>query len=218
VGIKSTVTYSGDIKQISQIAKAKNSFVNNCNNLITKSYFELIKLQYSTSWDEETFSANVRNILKVIIKKNKLAYFVNRENIEDNEDILSGKVNAKTAKKIDIYFATFQSNKYLEYAIEAKILVENNFNSKNFSYLNAQYIDEGMDRFINNIYKVKGCMLGYVIEGNPDKIVAKINKILLSRNRDLEIIGNKHKMNNLKFCYTSIHPKISLLHFFFPLN
>lgn len=112
MSIKSSITYTGDIKRISRISKARKSFVNNCNRLIVASYFELIKIQYNLKWHEETFSANVRKILKLLIKKNNFAYFVTRENVEDNEDILLGKVKAKTAKRIDIYFATWQSKNF----------------------------------------------------------------------------------------------------------
>jgi hypothetical protein len=214
---KSSISYSGNIKRISEIAKAKNSFVNNCDNLIISSYFEFInKIKFNLNWDEETFSANVRKILIYLIKKNKLTYFVTRENIIDNEDILKGKIKAKTAKRIDIYFATFQSQNYLDYAIEAKILAENNIDSKNYSQLNAEYIDEGMDRFINRIYDIQGCMLGYVIEGNPDEVILKINRILQLRRRKTDIIGNKHTINKFEYCYTSNHSSMGINHFLFP--
>jgi len=201
---------------LSKIIKAKDFFALSCQKIIIDAY-RLLKTQgYSVTWDEETFSANMKHKLENICTKRGLPYHITRENVQDNPEILKGIVKAKTARKIDIVFASFLIAKRLVYGIEAKILVENDFYSKRFSHLNSEYIDEGMDRYIKNIYKIKGCMVGYVIQGNPDKIIPKINSLLVKRKRIKEIIVGKFTFNGLNYCYSSKHNGLILSHFLLP--
>ena len=196
--------------------KSHNAFNKTCHLLIIDAYRTLKSTGYNVDWDEETFSANLRNEMEKACSKKQLPYHITREHVLDTQQILKGEAKAKTARKIDVVLSSFLVAKKLVYGIEAKILVENNFKSKKYSHLNSEYIHEGMDRYINQIYRIDGCIVGYIIEGDPDNIISKINNLFHKYNRNQEIIGNKFSLNSFDYCYISKHSNIYLTHFLLP--
>lgn len=68
--------------------------------------------------------------------------------------------------------------------MEAKRLKEKD------STLKRAYINEGMDRFISQKYPL-GNMIGYLLEGNEQKTVEGINKLLLSDGKSAESLVSK---------------------------
>lgn len=197
---------------------AKKSFITSCHFLIIDAYRSLESGKYSADWEEETFSAILKNEIEKICDEKQLPYHITREYVQDTFDILQGSVKAKRAKKIDIVFASFIVAKKLIYGIEAKILVENDIKTRKFSSLNSEYIYEGINRYVNGIYKIDGCMIGYVVEGEPDNIVIKINNLLRKYNRIEELIGSKFSLNGFNYCYNSSHSGLTLSHFLLPLR
>ena len=74
-------------------------------------------------------------------------------------------------------FSTFDSKEQLYLGVEAKILVEKNFLKRVATTELAEYTSvTGMRKFIEGIYKKRGLMIGYIIEGSPGAVVEQINK------------------------------------------
>ena len=76
--------------------------------------------------------------------------------------------------------------------MEAKNLKEKD------SDLKRRYIDTGINSFVSKRYE-NGCLLGYVLEGDLDKTVAGVNKLLKKDDRGSESL--KSKTHNL-------HPQV----------
>jgi hypothetical protein len=91
-----------------------------------------------------------------------------------------------------------------------------NFANKIASTLVREYVsDAGMGKFINGIYKSRGCMVGYIVQGNIRAIIPNINNKIVKtysksdcllpdiRNqyKQIEIYKSKHagKLNYLLY-------------------
>lgn len=73
-----------------------------------------------------------------------------------------------------------KNNKQRKFGVEAKLLAEFNWNTRNANNLSKEYVeDAGMGKYINGIYYTNNyndaIMLGYYINGNVSKIVEKLN-------------------------------------------
>ena len=203
---------SGNIKSIAKNVGAGNAFINTCNVLIIKSYNHLIlKKNIKPDWEEDTFTANFYTILESLCAEDETPFNIDYQQHQLTSNILSGATRAQTAKKIDIVFSTFGSNK-LSYGIEAKILAENNYLNRNAQHLNREYIISGIDRFTNNDYNISGCMVGYVMNGNADNVANKINEIFKKEKRVKECLQGKFEIENYEFCYVSKHRNFILHH------
>jgi len=109
----------------------------------------------------------------------------------------------------------------LEYFVESKNLIESDcFKTGRKTKLNAaklheRYVNTGIDNFISEKYPQKGCLFGYVLQGEPINIIEKINTCLHNKNRMNEKLQVTNcAIRNLEFCYQSVHPNgISLRHF-----
>ena len=103
---------------------------------------------YETTWEENTFSANLKTELDNICIDENLPYNVAFQDHQITDVILSGKDSSKKGKKLDIVFSTFYKPKALRYAAEAKILCENNFGKRKANHLSEEYVISGIDRFV----------------------------------------------------------------------
>src|SRR5690242_18735326 len=93
---------SGSLKTIAKNLKAREKFLLNCQHLIIDAYV-LLKggKKFDSKWEEETFSANMQAHLEDARATKNLPYFITAEERQLSPAILSGKVRAKTAKRID---------------------------------------------------------------------------------------------------------------------
>ena len=206
---------SGSLQETAQKIGAGSSFRNTCNILLVKAYNDLMaKNIVLLSWEEDTFTANFADILETICENESLPYVVFYQQPQVTNNILSGSQRAQTAKKIDITFTTFSKPK-LRYGIEAKIMCEVNYHSRNANNLTKEYVVSGVDRFIDQIYAIDGCMVAYVTNGDVDRIVNRVNSVLVELNRQVEIIKDKHTIESHNYCYVSTHNSISLNHLLF---
>jgi hypothetical protein len=173
-------------------------------NLIAEGYNSLKSdHKFSAPPDEVRLSVIIVAILRSIIERDYLPCNVIWEFYELTDEIIAGKVKHTKAKKYDFYFENWNVEARIGLGIEAKLLSENNCKGKNAGTLIKEYVsDKGMGKHINHIYKNRGFMLGYIIEGNVPVIITKINE-------QIEIVLNKEqciaKINDAKYTHNEIY-------------
>lgn len=136
----------------------------------------------------------------------------------DNEETYLGEQHPDTSPRIDIRFMNWETSDKFEYYIEAKNLYETNLQKTgrtspvDATKYNKRYIETGIQNFVNGKYP-RGCLVGYVLVGEPDNVANNINTILLTANRKGEILV---KSNNVltKYYFISKHSTtLELKHF-----
>ncbi|HEY5371875.1 MAG TPA: hypothetical protein VIJ75_23065 [Hanamia sp.] len=143
-------------------------------NLVCEAY-KIIKTsdKISEKPDETQISTSLFVALRMLCTNNS---WVNCEHHEFTNDIIAGRKKPISTKRFDIYFGNWSTPIRIEYGVEAKLLIENDFAGKKSKFLIEEYVGiKGMNKYISGIYKERGCMLGYIVEGNIGEIVEKIN-------------------------------------------
>lgn len=167
--------------------------------------------------DEPQISISLFVALKMLCTNSS---WVTCEHHEITEDIITGSKKSISAKRFDIYFGNWSTPIRIEYGIEAKLLTENDFVGKKSKFLIEEYVGiAGMNKYISGIYKERGCMVGYIVEGSIDKIIEKINTQVESF-FDADQKLTKENSSNFKHTeiYKSIHQyklKYPMFHLFF---
>jgi len=193
----------------------EESFVYNCLVLIGKAYkFIKENAGISMDWEEENISATIFDYIDK--SENAITWNIN---ISDEHRlyysaILTGKKPAKTAARIDFRLTTnwIEQKKRLEYFVEAKNLIESDSHKTgrktriNACKLHVRYVETGIDNFVSGKYPQKGCLVGYVLQGEPTVIVEKINDCLHNKNRTTERLQVMDStIQDLEYCYQSTH-------------
>lgn len=190
-----------------------DDFISACLYIFIDAYRRMINESNFNLNDKETkFSAILIGYMRKIRDEENIALRIDPENALYNEEILEGDLDPDRAPIIDIRISGGWVKEDVYFAIEAKILVETKWNNREAIKLHKRYIDTGIDNFVNGRYASlmnKGCIAGYVIQGSIPNIVTKINEILISSNRNSEIITNLHSINGYDFFYESRHQKRS---------
>jgi len=177
------------------ISQFQVSFETNCLSLFAEAYMYINgNLSITVDWEEENISANFFDYIDKSENTIGLNINISDEHRLYYQDILSGKTTAKTASRIDFRLTTnwTKVRHRFEFFIEAKNLIENDcFKKGRKSRLSAiknhkRYISTGIDSFISNKYRQKGCLIGYVLEGTAINIVTKINSLLYLAGRSSE--------------------------------
>jgi len=146
-------------------------------NLIDTGYRNyLIDPHKVFSEDETIITAGLYDHIDRVIGESDLPFFVVPEFHQYTTAIRRGEVNPNKARRFDFHFTHFQHKPRLKFGVEAKLLAEINTATKNATTLIKEYIENaGMGKFINRIYEEDGFMLGYILNGETEKIVTKIN-------------------------------------------
>ena len=150
----------------------KNAFEKDCIELLINAYSQaLSEKKYQLEWYENDFT----EMLCCYINSNKAS--IDKEITAITERKLLVSLNKQTKGYADklsrldlVLFKIWSKNRHT-CQMEAKRLKEKD------STLKRAYINEGMDRFISQKYPL-GNMIGYLIEGNEQKTVEGINKLL----------------------------------------
>ncbi len=198
----------------------KEQFEAKCILLLLNAYEILKKKNGVNEKNENSISAQLIGLMLKNPFRMKSQISITREAYLDNEDIYAGLVDANESARIDMKYITWNSEVEYEYHMEAKNLCEkdwirdsDNIKVKSNSLI-KRYIDVGINNFISGKYP-SGLLLGYIVQGNPDRIVTQINKILKNTNRSKEkLVRDKNK--NFFVCY-SFYPQsknTKLTHFF----
>lgn len=184
--------------------EAVESFQIEVFNLIYEAY-KVIKTPDKTyeTPDETQISISLFEALKMLCSNSS---WVNCEHHEFTDDIIAGKKKPIFAKRFDIYFGNWSTPKRIEYGVEAKLLIENDFMGRKSKFLMDEYIGEaGMNKYVNGIYKNMGCMVGYIVEGKINVIIDKINKQIESTFGAKQIL---FKETNSKFSHQEIYKSV----------
>ena len=203
----------------------ENCFRTNCLILIGEAYKWLKDAKNITvDWNEETISANI--FTHIDENKKAIAWNIN---VSDecrmyHQAILNNKKSAKSAFRIDLKLSTnwIEATKRIGYFVEAKNLIENNCAKQgrksklSAKKIQERYISTGINHFISGEYPSNGCMLGYVIEGTPTRIVENINEILLQATRSDETLKKEElDIPYIEEAYISVHLNDYVLHHYF---
>ncbi len=148
-----------------------------CIKLIENGYNNyLIDTDKVFSEDETIITAGLYDHIDRIIDEVDLPFFIVPELHQYTTPIKKGKLNPNKAKRFDLLFTHLQYKPRLKFGVEAKLLAETNTATKKATTLIKEYVENaGMGKFINKIYEEDGFMLGYILNGETDKIVPKIN-------------------------------------------
>ena len=147
-----------------------------CLNHISKAYNSLQMSNYIAKIDEVQITADLFSEATKIPDYFNFKYTISPERPDYVKEIREGKKSPKKARKYDVYFENWNSKNRISFGMEAKLLVEQNYQRKKSATLIKEYVsDAGMGKFINKIYEEPGCMLGYIMQGDMSKIIDKIN-------------------------------------------
>jgi hypothetical protein len=167
---------------------------------------------YDLTWKETRYSAHLIRYMRKVRDCMDLRLQIDPECYLYQADILGGKKDPDTAPRIDIKILGGWVKENIYYAIEAKILVAEDWRSRKNYQLRARYIETGIDNFVSGRYSPdipRGCVLGYVVQGIPPEIVQKINDLLVHRRREAEQLTNRHTINGYPDCYQSEHTRVT---------
>lgn len=198
----------------------KLAYRRNCHGLLVEGYRKLIASGIvDLSWEEEKITMELAKCMKVANLERDLRIHIVAEPRLYSE-ISDSETAPKEAPKIDLQLLNWSSPIELTYNIEAKNLAENDWKKSSSaevssSYLTARYIDTGIGNFINDRY-AHGCLAGYVLNGEVERVVEKLNGLLEKRKRKLEKLEIAASIEGYSFCYQSQHQKLSGTNFILP--
>ena len=205
----------------------RTQFENNCIRLLLESHKDLLSKGMSLKdQDENSITVQLIGYMKINPISADYKIDVTREQYLDSALVYSGLESPDSSPRIDIRFMTWTSPEKFEYFFEAKDLYENDFTKKgnktstSSKRYQQRYIDTGMQNFINGKY-YHGCLVGYILEGDPEKIADKINDLLRLAGRNSECLIKKTAIGTIQYCYESTHTSkhlSSLIHYLLNLS
>jgi hypothetical protein len=188
-----------------------SNFEQACLWIITEAFKRMKReKRYDLTWKETYFSACLVGYMQKIRHEKDIRLRIDPESHLYREEMLNCTEDPDTAPRIDIKISGGWVREDVYYGIEGKVLVENNWITRNASYLCRRYIATVIDNFVNGRYSDKmgiGCMVGYVVQGNASEIALKINKLLIRYGRNKEKMMNPHSINGCSDCCQSKHTR-----------
>ncbi|MDO4571131.1 MAG: hypothetical protein Q4D38_12150 [Planctomycetia bacterium] len=181
----------------------QKAIVNHCVRVLIKSFQELKKTgDFRLDWEEDDFTEKLRTVQKESCWEESL-FLETQMNCTRAEDSTPGY--AARSPCIDIHFEIQRSEKSFHCYFEAKRIKGNG------SSLSRQYVINGVDRFLAKRYP-RGHMVAYLVEGNLQDAVAKINRYLCRKKREEESLRSMQS-ENMPDCFESNHKEYgSMLH------
>ena len=167
---------------------------------------------YNLGWKENCFTANLIGHMYKIRDEWDLRLRIDPESHIYNQRICESLQDPDTAKRIDLKISGNWIYEDVYYGIEAKILVEKNWKKRNAKKLFKRYIRTGIDNFVDGHYSAKvprGCITGYIVQGNAANIANNINDILVGCKRRKEILMYPRLFNHCSNCYRSSHNRVT---------
>lgn len=195
------------------VSQFRHSFAIECIEVLVHSFEKAIeKNTFDLDWEEDQFTAHlVEEFMKPEVVEQGKKISINAQVPYYNYKISSGQIHPKKAKQPDIKCERFHSstNTPFTYFIEAKNLSENDWNKKKGSKVDAseqrgRYIETGIDNYKSNNYP-NGCLVGYVLQGETEKIVIKINNRLKKWSRETEYLTSNQIVNGFPNSFISSH-------------
>lgn len=182
---------------------AKAGFEYKCLFILTDGYRAMKKAgKYSVSWEEEDLTAQLIYYTESSSACKKWKIHVVPEIRIYTEEIIYGKKSSKKASRIDMKMLSWQNEHKDIYHIEAKNLCENDWHKKDGSKVSSsyqlnRYVNAGVKHFFSNYYPSNGCLCGYILNGDNDIIIDKLNDILKKKSFNklqISMPVNKHKL------------------------
>lgn len=207
--ITPTASEAAQRKIISIASDIEQAFADKCCFFIVCAYFRAIEeKKIKLNWSEPTITRHLKKHLKSCLRDSEESIHVDVEYPDDRLEIDDGEIDSRTEVYFDLMLTTFASTDEVYFGVEAKILIEQNFLKRNARTELMEYISEkGMRKFIEGIYRKRGCMVAYVMQGNIHQIIQKLNAFIQSDSKftSTEIITGKHTINYYEECYISAH-------------
>lgn len=183
----------------------KKAFEENCLKLLVNAYkLAISEKKYQLDWYENDFTE-------------MLCCYINNNQASKDEEITAitehkllesinnqAKGYADKLSRLDLVLFRIWSKERYKCQMEAKRLKEKD------STLKRAYINEGMDRFISQKYPL-GNMIGYLLEGDEQKTVEGINKLLTSDGRNTESLLSKIYPSHSSYYESDNHNNIGQL-------
>ncbi|HPO61797.1 MAG TPA: hypothetical protein PK762_01800 [Candidatus Kapabacteria bacterium] len=178
-------------------------------------------MNYNSSWKENIIT---RNLVKYIKNNNsnKSKYKIDIVREFPLDDYQEEEIDADETPRIDFRFSKWKSENFYEYFIEEKNLCEKDWIKENGSNVSSskllnRYINTGIEHFFTNYYPLDGCLCGYIMQGDLENIISKLNFILEKKSYNQLLLNNK-SINNYNQIYTIKKDNYSLLNIFFYFN
>jgi hypothetical protein len=190
---------------------AKANFVILCLDALQRGYERMVSDgQYDVDCKEDKLTAH-------LVEKIKLTGFLASKQISVNhqppiysEGVIYGDEDPLEAPRVDFKFTKWYKKLELDYYAEAKNLSESDWQKKDGSKVSAskyraRYIDTGIDNFLSGRYP-EGCLLGYIVQGKKQNVIAGINRLIQSR-KILPKVGLIQKDRDVPYstCHCSSH-------------
>ncbi len=193
----------------SNVKTIQKSFEEKCVTLLVSAYHLSIKNHsYSTDWMENDYTSMLDEYIDEDPQRKEWRFSCNIEHHIHKFSTSKSKGYANSENRIDMRITAFSSSIEYHFYVEAKCLKESD------SRLLNRYINTGIDHYLSKKYP-QGILLGYLVEGDIDNTVQKVNGILVKNNRDSEILVRiPHNIHNQYF--ESTHPYFGIIsHFVF---
>ena len=187
----------------------KKAFETRCITLLVSAYHTSIADHiYSPGWMENDFTSMLDEYMENNPQRIKWKISRNVEHHLHKKGIKKKKGYANSEEIIDLHLTTFSSTDEYHFFVEAKRLKE-----KGSGLLN-RYINTGIDHYLSKKYP-HGILLGYLVEGNVDMTIQRINGLLTKKKRESEMLYKQsHSLHNQYF--ESTHPNYGVIsHFVF---
>ena len=190
----------------------KIAYEKNCLGLLVDSYRKLLESgTMNIDWEEEKISMELIQYMKIANEERGLTIHIVPEPRLYSKEIYDSGLKPKESPRIDLQLLSFNSSLELVYNMEAKNLAEIDWKkstgaSVKSSYLTGRYIKTGIENFVNNRYG-NGCLVGYVLNGEPHKVADNINALLKTEGRDAEKLYLSTAIEGYNFCFQSQHKR-----------
>ena len=197
---------------------AKSGFERKCIFVFIDAYHSLIlENTLSSSWKEN-------KITKELVKYFKNSSYFSKWGLDIVREYYLDEYYEETdpdkTPRIDIKITNNQIQKKFDYFIEAKNLCETDWKKETGTKVSAKnlqqrYIDTGISHFVSGYYPSNGCLCGYILQGNTDNIIHKINEIL--EKKSLNCLELTNPINNHRLIYNYKRDTEVLINLFFEL-
>ena len=187
----------------------KKAFETKCVTMLVSAYHtSIVDHIYSPGWMENDFTSMLDEYIDKNPQRVKWKISCNVEHHLHKKGLKKKKGYANSEDRIDLRFTTFSSKDEYCFFVEAKRLKE-----KDSGLLN-RYINTGIDHYLSKKYP-HGVLLSYLMEGNVDTTIQKINALLTKKKRESEMLNRQsHSLHDQYF--ESTHPNFGVIsHFVF---
>ena len=208
--ITQTKTEREEVRGTSSNTSAKGAFYKMCIHYVIQGYKRAITFGILTLVDEEDISDLLVTHTEFCLEEDGISVDVDAERRDRTIPVDGKSVRAKKRRRFDFVFKSFERPTMREmFTAEAKIL---KLNDKD---LMKKYISEkGMRKYINQVYKKPGFMIGYVKEGVVNEIIVKLNEVITvdSTYKATEKLFLQNPIGSYLHFYKSEHENINLDH------